>query len=194
MSYQVSSAQALESAGRVMKETGACAIKLEGGFEVVETVQRIVNAGIPVMSHIGLTPQSVHALGGYRVQGKTRSEVTELIESAKALEKAGAFALVLELMPPDVSRLVSESISIPTLGIGAGPDCSGQVLVLHDMLGLSSVVHEKQPKFVKTYLDGAAIIQNAIASYVDEVRRGVYPEKEHSYPDAGISLTDEVLQ
>jgi 3-methyl-2-oxobutanoate hydroxymethyltransferase len=177
MSYQVSPAQAVESAGRLMKE-GACeSVKLEGGEDVAEHVHRIVRAGIPVVGHVGLTPQSVHALGGFKVQGRGAG-AEKVLADAIALEQAGAFAIVLEAIPPDVAQQVTAMVSVPTIGIGAGSACDGQVLVSTDLLGLS---RGHQPKFAKRFADlGSAAIE-AIGAYVTEVRAGSFPAAQHTY-------------
>ena len=178
MSYQVSPGQALVSAGRMMKEGRAHAVKLEGGRRMVPTIKRIVGAGIPVMGHIGLTPQSVFKFGGYKLQGATPVEAERILESALALEKAGCFALVLEKIPQQLARKVSQALSIPTVGIGAGPHCDGQVLVLHDMLGIFEKFH---PKFVKVYAQVGPAMRDAFARYREEVKGGAFPGPEHSY-------------
>jgi 3-methyl-2-oxobutanoate hydroxymethyltransferase len=178
MSFQVSATQALESAGKLVKEGMAESVKLEGGEEVAEHVRRITRAGIPVMGHVGLTPQSVHALGGFRVQGKGDDAAARIVRDAVALEEAGAYAVVLEAMPPDAAQEVTEALSIPTIGIGAGPGCDGQVLVCYDMLGMTS---GRVPKFTKQFADVGTQVRDAVASYVDEVRSGAFPAEEHCY-------------
>ncbi|HEY2807129.1 MAG TPA: 3-methyl-2-oxobutanoate hydroxymethyltransferase [Gemmatimonadales bacterium] len=178
LSYQISPEDALRNCGRVMKETGAHAVKLEGGLGMAPTVRVLVDAGIPVMGHIGLTPQSVHALGGYRVQGRTDVAAQRLESDAKALEEAGAFAVVLELVPADLAARISKSLTIPTIGIGAGGDCDGQVLVLPDMLGLNDVF---KPKFLKKYADLAGEVRRAASTFVSEVREKKYPDDGHSF-------------
>ena len=178
LSYQASVPQAIENAGRFLKEAAADAIKLEGGDEVVETVRAIVRAGIPVMGHIGLTPQTVGKLGGYKVQGKSALDARALVDAASALEEAGAFALVLECVPSHVARELTERLSIPTIGIGAGPHTDGQVLVFHDLLGLT---RGHQPKFVKRYAELGALAEEAIRKFVEEVRGGMFPGPEHGY-------------
>jgi len=178
LSYHVSIGQAVENAGRFIKQAGAGAVKIEGGALRVPTVKALVENGIPVMGHIGLTPQSIRALGGYKIAGRQSAEVKKLISDAKALEKAGAFALVLECMPPETARKITAAIKIPTIGIGAGPDCDGQILVLHDMLGLSGNV---SPKFVKRYADLTAQIRQAVSKYKTEVESSKFPSKEHCY-------------
>jgi len=179
LSYQVSRDDALRNAGRVMKETGCHAVKLEGGKPIIDTVRALVDIGIPVMGHLGLTPQSVHALGGYRVQGRDDKAAERLKADAKALEEAGAFAVVLELVPAPLASEISKSLTIPTIGIGAGPACDGQVLVLHDMLGLND---RFSAKFVKKFGALAEDAREATQLFVAEVREGRYPGPEHSFP------------
>jgi 3-methyl-2-oxobutanoate hydroxymethyltransferase len=179
MSFQVSPEKALENAGRLVKEGMAHSVKLEGGEEVAEHVRRIVRAGIPVMGHVGLTPQSVHAMGGFRVQGKGHAAADRLVHDALLLEEAGAFAVVLEAMPPDAAARVTEALSIPTIGIGAGPHCDGQVLVCYDMLGMTS---GRTPKFTKQFANLGEQIREATATYVAEVQDGTFPAEEHCYP------------
>ncbi len=176
MTYH-SEPDALKNAARFMQEGGAQAIKLEGGVTVAETVKRIVDCGIPVMGHIGLTPQSVHQLGGHRVQGKTSEAAQKLLMDAQALEQAGAFAVVLELVPAPLSKLISEKISIPTIGIGAGPDCDGQVQVIADLLGLFS---DFVPKHAKQYAKLAVAIKAALGDYISEVKAGQFPTSANS--------------
>ena len=176
MTYH-SEPDALKNAARFMQEGGAQAIKLEGGVTVAETVKRIVDCGIPVMGHIGLTPQSVHQLGGHRVQGKTPEAAQRLLKDAQALEQAGAFAVVLELVPAPLSKLISEKISIPTIGIGAGPDCDGQVQVIADLLGLFS---DFVPKHAKQYAKLAVSIKAALGDYISEVKAGQFPTSANS--------------
>jgi 3-methyl-2-oxobutanoate hydroxymethyltransferase len=178
MSYQVSREDALRNAGRLVKEGGAEAVKLEGGQEVLGAVEAMVAAGIPVMGHLGLTPQSYHQMGGYRIQGRTAEAADRLLKDAGALERAGVFSVVLEGIPAEVARRVSESVSVPTIGIGAGPSCDGQVLVTHDMLGLQE---DLSPKFVKRYVQGRQLFLEAMRQYRDEVRSGAFPGPEHSY-------------
>ncbi len=178
MTYQISPEEALRSAGRVMQEAGAHAVKLEGGAAMAPTVQRLVAAGVPVMGHIGLTPQSVHALGGYRVQGRTAEAAERLLADAGALAAAGAFAIVLELVPAPLARLITREVGVPTIGIGAGADCDGQVLVTHDLLGLYA---GHVPRFVKRYADLAPTVQDAVTRYIREVRDGSFPGPEHSF-------------
>ena len=177
MSYQASVAEGLANAGRLMKEAGVNAIKLEGGSRVVELVARMVEAGVPVMGHIGLTPQSVHQLGGYRVQGRGEA-AQRILQDAKELEAAGVFALVLEAIPSDLARSITESVSMPTIGIGAGPHCDGQVLVFHDAMGLTS---GRVPKFVKRYAELGDQIRAAAAAFAADVAAGTFPDAGHSY-------------
>ena len=178
LSYQISKEDAIKNAGRVMAETGCHAVKLEGGKPMALTVRALVDVGIPVMGHLGLTPQSVHALGGYRVQGRDEKTAERLKEDAKALEDAGAFAIVLELVPAPLASHITKSLTIPTIGIGAGPACDGQVLVLHDMLGLND---KFAAKFVKRYAALAEDVREAVRLYAAEVREGRYPGPEHSF-------------
>jgi 3-methyl-2-oxobutanoate hydroxymethyltransferase len=178
MSFQVSPEKALENAGKLIKDGGFESVKLEGGEEVAEHVRRIVMAGIPVMGHVGLTPQSVHAMGGFKVQGKTDDSAARLLEGARALEEAGAYAIVLEAIPPDLAEEVTQLVSIPTIGIGAGPACDGQVLVCYDMLGLTP---DLKPKFVKRYADMFEEGVEAARRYADEVRAGAFPTEAHAF-------------
>ncbi|MFQ6046190.1 MAG: 3-methyl-2-oxobutanoate hydroxymethyltransferase [Gemmatimonadales bacterium] len=178
MSYQVSIEDAKRNAGRVLKESGVHGVKLEGGAATVPTARALVEIGIPVMGHLGFTPQSVHALGGYRVQGRDEGSADKIVADARALEEAGIFSLVLELMPTDVARRVTESVTIPTIGIGSGPMCDGQVLVLHDMLGLNEGF---EPKFLKRYAELAEEVRKAVRSFGEDVRSGRYPDPDHSY-------------
>jgi 3-methyl-2-oxobutanoate hydroxymethyltransferase len=178
MSYQVSPEQALISAGRLLKEGGAEAVKLEGGRAVCPAISRMVDAGIPVMGHLGLTPQSVHAVGGFRVQARDEAARDRLLADARALERAGVFSLVLEAIPRSVGKLVTESVSVPTIGIGAGPDCDGQVLVCYDLLGLFQGF---VPRFVKRYAELGETVSTAAKAFVSEVRSGQFPEERHSF-------------
>ena len=178
MAYQVSVEQALTSAGRVMKETGAGAVKLEGGVTMAATIARIAAAGIPVMAHIGMTPQSVHRFGGFRVQGRSEDAAARVLEDALAVEAAGAFAVVLETMPSALGKQITERLHIPTIGIGAGPDCDGQVQVLHDVLGL---VDGFTPRHAKHYAELGSAIRDAVQNYRDEVISGTFPDAVHSY-------------
>lgn len=178
MSYQVDVPQAVRNAGRLIQQGRAQAVKLEGGREVLPQVRAIVGAGIPVMGHLGLTPQHVAALGGYRVQAKTAREAESLLEDALALAEAGCFALVLECVPAQVAEIVTQTIHIPTIGIGAGPDCDGQVLVFHDLLGL---YEGHKPRFVKCYAELGALAREALGRFTQEVRSGQFPAQEHCF-------------
>ena len=177
-SYQSNPEKALESSVRIMKESQAHAIKLEGGSEVEESIRKIVNAGIPVMGHLGLTPQSIFQFGTYKVRAKEDEEAEKLLSDAKLLESLGCFALVLEKIPAQLAKLVSESISIPTIGIGAGPDCDGQVLVYHDMVGMNQGF---SPKFLRRYLDLYTEITGAVSQYVKDVKSANFPNEKESY-------------
>lgn len=185
MSYQTSVYDALCNAGRLVKEAKAGAVKLEGGEKVCPQIKAIVDADIPVMAHLGLTPQSVNAFGGYKVQGKSIEAAQKLIDDAKAVEQAGAFALVLECVPSALAKIITESISIPTIGIGAGGGCDGQILVYQDMLGMYS---DFTPKFVKKFTNARQVMCAAFLDYIDEVKNGEFPSKEHSF-----DISDEVL-
>jgi 3-methyl-2-oxobutanoate hydroxymethyltransferase len=178
LTYQVSIAEAIRNAGRVLQETGAQGVKLEGGAHMVDTVAALVERGIPVMGHLGLTPQSVHALGGYRVQGRDEEVAERLLKDAKLLQSAGACSIVLELIPAALGARISQSLTIPTIGIGAGPLCDGQVLVLHDMLGLNE---QFAPKFLKHYGKLGQTVREAVRTFASEVREGKYPGSEHSF-------------
>ncbi|RMG90406.1 MAG: 3-methyl-2-oxobutanoate hydroxymethyltransferase [Chloroflexi bacterium] len=179
MSYQADIAEAVRNAGRFLKEAGMDAVKLEGGSEVTDTVKAIVRAGIPVMGHIGLTPQSISKLGGYRVQGKTAESALRLLQDALALEAAGCFSIVLEAVPAPVATEISRHLRIPTIGIGAGAGCDGQVLVYHDLLGLFDRL---SPRFVKQYANLSKIITEALTAYRQDVETGQFPAEEHTYP------------
>jgi len=199
MSWQISTEEALRNAARFLADGGAQAVKLEGGVDAAPTIERIVRAGIPVMAHVGLTPQSVHAMGGFRVQGKTEAAAAQVLGDAKAVAEAGAYALVLEGIPTDLAQQITDAIDIPTIGIGAGPHCDGQVLVCYDLLGLTP---DLRPKFVKRYAeffeDGVA----AARQYCDEVRAGAFPSEEYGFgnvkkreteaPASGLSLVHDV--
>jgi 3-methyl-2-oxobutanoate hydroxymethyltransferase len=182
MSYHASAEQAITSAGRFLQEGGMHAVKLEGGGRIVELTQRLTAMGIPVMGHLGLTPQFVHQMGGFKVQGKSESQAARIVADAKDLEEAGAFSLVLEGVPNAVATRVTRAVRIPTIGIGAGPGTDGQVLVLHDMLGLTS---GKPPKFVKRYANLAGEISKAAQQFAQEVGAGSFPGPEHSYSANG---------
>lgn len=185
MSYQISIAQALENAGRLMKEAGADAVKLEGGASVCPQIKAITDAGIPVMAHIGLTPQSVNVFGGFKIQGKSREAALKLIEDAKNVEEAGAFAVVLEGIPSSVAEIITNSINIPTIGIGAGAECDGQILVNQDMFGMFS---DFTPKFVKRYAEIGKEMKRAIADYMEEVEDGVFPAECNQY-----KISDDIM-
>jgi 3-methyl-2-oxobutanoate hydroxymethyltransferase len=178
MSYQVDPLEAIRNAGRFLKEGGMDVIKLEGGKDMAPTVKAIVEAGIPVMGHIGLTPQTISKLGGYRVQGKDVAAAQALIEDAVALEGAGAFSLILEAIPSTVAKLITERVKIPTIGIGAGPDCNGQVLITHDLIGLFD---RFVPKFVKQYAQTFSTVLEALETFREEVIAGTFPAPEHCY-------------
>ncbi|WP_294404712.1 3-methyl-2-oxobutanoate hydroxymethyltransferase [uncultured Clostridium sp.] len=178
LSYHVSIEQAVMNAGRIMKEGGANAVKLEGGADFAPQIRAIVNAQIPVMGHLGLTPQSINAFGGFRVQGKSEEAAKKLIADAKALEEAGAFSITLEGIPAPVAELITKAVSIPTIGIGAGRQCDGQILVYQDMLGMFT---DFVPKFVKQYANTGSVMREAISSYVKEVQDGSFPEEKHTY-------------
>ncbi len=178
MSYHIDAKEAVYNASRLIKEAGANAIKLEGGQEFVDTIKAIIKAQIPVVGHLGLTPQSINVLGGYKVQGKKDDDKKRLIEDALALQEAGVVAIVLECIPSDLAKDISNKLEIPTIGIGAGKDCDGQVLVIQDMLGLYS---EFVPKFVKQYKKLGDEYKNGIKDYIEEVRKGEFPKKEHTY-------------
>ena len=178
MSYQASVEDAVRNAGRLVKDGGAECVKLEGGERYVPVVEAILKASIPVLGHLGLTPQSLHEFGGYKVQGKDDTSAERLYNDALSLERAGCFAIVLECIPWQLAKRISESVSIPTIGIGAGPYCDGQVLVIHDMLG----IHEQPlPRFVKKYEEIGARMRGAVAKYVEEVKDGSFPTVRHSY-------------
>lgn len=178
MSYQVSVPEAISNAGRFLKEAGCDAVKLEGGLEVCDTVRALVGAGVPVMGHIGLTPQTASQLGGYKVQGKDLDSARKLLRSARALEEAGAFSLVLECIPEELAQVITAALSIPTIGIGAGRFCDGQVLVTHDLLGM---FEKFVPSFVKTYVNLAPQIREAVTSFRDEVKSGAFPDVGRSF-------------
>jgi 3-methyl-2-oxobutanoate hydroxymethyltransferase len=177
LSYQVSENDAVYNAGRFLK-VGACGVKLEGGVPMVSTVRRLVDLGIPVMGHLGLTPQSIHQFGGYKLQGSTDAEAQRMIEHAVALQDAGIFALVLEKIPSRLAQTITERLSVPTIGIGAGSCCDGQILVLHDILG---IFEDFKPKFVKRYATIGKDIMAAVCRYKDEVKGGTFPDQEHSF-------------
>jgi 3-methyl-2-oxobutanoate hydroxymethyltransferase len=181
MSYQVSAEQALISAGALVQQGGAEAVKLEGGVRSSAAIRRIVEAGIPVMGHVGLTPQSVHGMGGFKIQGRDDSARKQILDDARAVEAAGAYAIVVEGVPSDLGKEITASLQIPTIGIGAGPECDGQVLVCYDLLGLFPNL---APKFVKRYAELGQTVIKATESYVSEVRSGAFPSAEHSFAGA----------
>ncbi len=186
MSFQTSAYDALVNAGRLMKEGRAAAVKLEGGKSVCPQIKAITDAGIPVMAHLGLTPQSINAFGGNRVQGKSEEAAKQILEDAYAVQEAGAFAVVLECIPAKLATLITNKLSIPTIGIGAGNGCDGQILVYQDMLGMFS---DYVPKFAKKFADVGAIMKNAFADYIREVSEGTYPAEEHTF-----KIDDDVLE
>lgn len=186
MSYQTGVYDAVANAGRLMKEGRAGAVKLEGGKEICPQIKAITEAGIPVVAHLGLTPQYINAFGGFKVQGKTEAAGRKLLEDARAVEEAGAFAVVLECVPAKLAKLVTEKVNIPTIGIGAGPDCDGQVLVVYDMLGMFS---DFKPKFVKHFANAGDMIKGAVKSYIEEIDGGTFPAEEHCY-----KIDDEVIE
>jgi len=186
MSYQTSVYDAVVNAGRLMKEGRANAVKLEGGVSVCPQIKAITDAGIPVMAHLGLTPQSINAFGGFKVQGKNEAAARKLIDDAKAVEETGAFALVLECVPAKLAKIISEQLTIPTIGIGAGAGCDGQILVYQDMLGMFS---DYTPKFVKRFAEVGSVMKEAFANYIKEVQAETYPAEEHTF-----KIDDEVLE
>ncbi|MHB8482334.1 MAG: 3-methyl-2-oxobutanoate hydroxymethyltransferase [Nitrospiria bacterium] len=178
LSYQTSNEEAVRNAGRFLKEGGAMGVKLEGGLAMIDRIKAIVDTGIPVMGHVGLTPQSIHKFGGYKVQGKNEKEAENILSDARFIEEAGAFALLLEGIPAELAGKITESLTIPTVGIGAGPDCGGQVLVLYDLLGLFD---RFVPKFVRQYADFKKLAEEAVRHYKKDVEAGKFPSKEESY-------------
>jgi 3-methyl-2-oxobutanoate hydroxymethyltransferase len=178
LSFQVCVEEATRNAGRFLQEAGAEAVKIEGGVALLQTIEAIVRIGIPVMGHVGLTPQSVHRFGGYKVQGRGKSQMQAILQDALAVERAGAFAVVLEGMPASLAQEITQRLSIPTIGIGAGVHCDGQVLVVHDMLGLFDMY---TPKFVKKYADLKGVITKAVKDYVVEVRENKFPDEQHTF-------------
>lgn len=186
MSYQVSQQEAVKNAGRLIKESGAQAVKVEGGIEIADTVRAIVKAGIPVVGHLGLTPQSIHQLGGFKVQGKDQETAQKLIYDAKLIAQAGAFALVLECVPEKLAEKITQEIKIPTIGIGAGKLCDGQVLVINDILGMDDTF---TPKFVKKFADLHLQMLEAVKTYKDEVLKRSFPSEKHTF-----TIADEVLE
>ena len=186
MSYEATVEEAVRNAGRLMKEGRAGAVKLEGGVRVAEQIRAIVRAGIPVMGHIGLTPQSINVFGGFKVQGKSEEAARALLADAKAVEEAGAFAVVIEAGPAALAQMITDAVSIPTIGIGAGAGCDGQILVYQDMLGMFS---DFTPKFVKRYANVGEVMREAFANYAAEVASGAFPTEEHTY-----KIKDDVLE
>ncbi len=186
MSYQTSVYDALVNAGRLVKEGHASAVKLEGGAEVCQVIRAVTNAGIPVMAHLGLTPQSVNIFGGYKVQCKDEASAKKLIDDAISIEKAGAFAVVLECVPAKLASFISKILTIPTIGIGAGNGCDGQILVYQDMLGMFS---DYKPKFVKQFADVGTVMKKAFSDYINETKSGIFPAKEHEY-----TISDEIMK
>ncbi len=187
MAYQVDANEAMRNAGRLMQEGGAHTVKMEGGVAIADTVRRIVDAGAPVMGHLGLTPQSVNALGGYRVQGRTRETARRLLDDAVALQDAGAYSVVLECVPSQLAKVITERLTIPTIGIGAGPDCDGQVQVFHDMLGLFADFVPKHARRYATLSDDIAV---AFRQYADDVRAGAFPDESESFTMNEALLSD----
>jgi len=177
-SYQGDSKLALKSAIRIMKESGGHAVKIEGGKEIVDSIKRILTAGIPVMGHLGLTPQSIYKFGTYSVRAKEEAEAEKLMEDAMALQEAGCFSIVFEKIPAKLADKVSKELEIPTIGIGAGPECDGQVLVLHDMLGITK---DFSPRFLRRYADLGGVVDDAVREYIEDVRQGSFPNSEESY-------------
>ena len=186
MSYEVSAEEAVRNAGRLMKEGRGNAVKLEGGAEVCPQIKAIVDAGIPVMAHLGLTPQSINAFGGFKVQGKSEEKARKLLSDAKAVEEAGAFAVVLECVPAKLAELITREVGIPTIGIGAGAGCDGQILVYQDMLGMFD---DFTPKFVKHFANVGKEMREGFSAYIDEVRKGSFPAPEHTY-----KIDDDVIE
>lgn len=186
MSYQPSVEEALRNAGRLMREGRANAVKLEGGTRVCPQIRAMVDAGIPVMAHLGLTPQSINAFGGYRVQGKTQNQAAKMLEEALAVQEVGAFSLVLECVPMQLASLITQKLNIPTIGIGSGAGCDGQVLVAQDMLGMTT---GSVPKFVKCFAPVGEIIKKAASDYIQEVENGTYPAEEYSF-----SIGEEIIE
>jgi len=185
MSYQISVYDAVSNAGRLIKETGINAVKLEGGIDMCPQIKAIVGASIPVMGHLGLTPQSIHALGGFKVQGKDEATAKRILEDAKAVEAAGAFALVLECVPAPLAELITNALTIPTIGIGAGAACDGQVLVYQDMLGMFS---DFTPKFVRQFASVGEVMKTAVQAFCKEIQDGTFPAKEHEY-----TIAEEII-
>ncbi len=185
LSYHLSLEESLKNAGRIIQEGGAQAVKLEGGQEVAPVIRAMVAAGIPVMGHLGLTPQAIHQMGGYKVQGKDEAAARKLLDDARVLEEAGVFSIVLECVPAALARLITQKLEVPTIGIGAGPHCSGQILVTHDLLGLFG---DAGPKFVKRYVNLYQEIMKALQAYREEVQTGAFPAPEHCF-----TMSEDVL-
>ncbi len=178
LSYHLGTTQSVKNAGRLIQEGHAQAVKLEGGREIIPEIEAIVRAGIPVMGHLGLTPQSIHSIGGYFVQGKSQEQAKKLIEDAMALEASGVFAIVLECVPMELATIITQKIAVPTIGIGAGAGCDGQVLVVHDLIGM---YQGKVGKFVKQYGQVGSVVETAISEFVKEVKNGAFPEEQHNF-------------
>jgi 3-methyl-2-oxobutanoate hydroxymethyltransferase len=178
LSYHLGTTQSVKNAGRLIQEGHAQAVKLEGGREIIPEIEAIVKAGIPVIGHLGLTPQSIHAIGGYFIQGKSKVQAKKLIEDALAIAEAGVFAIVLECVPTELAAAITQKVAVPTIGIGAGTGCDGQVLVIHDLIGM---YQGKVGKFVKQYSQVGSFIETAISQYVQEVKNGVFPDEQHSF-------------
>lgn len=189
--YRLGPEETLRNAARLMREGGAHAVKMEGGADLAEEIRRLTSAGIPVLGHLGLTPQSIHTIGGYKVQGKDRRDAEKLLDDARALEQAGAFGIVLELMTEKLGEAVSRSVRIPTIGIGAGRGCDGQVLVFHDLIRFGSGIRDK--RFVKTYADVGETIRQAIGDYVGDVKSRRFPEEKHGFPQDDASAKEWAL-
>lgn len=178
MSYQASRSQALLAAGRALKEGSCEAVKLEGGLEMVDTVRAITETGIPVMAHLGLKPQTIHRMGGYKIHGRTGAEAELIIKEARAMEAAGAFSIVLEGVAMETAEEVTNAVQVPTIGIASGPHCSGQVLVIYDLLGMNP---DFKPTFLKTYMDGHSLVTKAVEQYIEEVKSGIFPTEGHAF-------------
>jgi 3-methyl-2-oxobutanoate hydroxymethyltransferase len=186
LSYHISVEETVRNAGRFVQEAGAQAVKLEGGQSVIEKIQAIIKAQIPVLGHLGLTPQSVNAMGGFKLQGKDIETARQILDDALLLQDAGVFGIVLECVPSGLARIITEKLEIPTIGIGAGPQCDGQVLVIQDLLGM---FRQMRPKFVKTFAQGGDTVVSAVKQYIDEVRTGAFPAKEH-----GFAIDENILE
>ena len=186
LSYHISVEETVRNAGRFVQEGGAQAVKLEGGQSVIEKIQAIIKAQIPVLGHLGLTPQSVNAMGGFKLQGKDMETARQILDDALLLQDAGVFGIVLECVPSALARIITEKLDIPTIGIGAGAQCDGQVLVIQDLLGM---FRQMRPKFVKTFAQGGDTVVSAVKQYIDEVRTGKFPAKEH-----GFAIDENILE